>query len=86
MDYDNNSLKEILDDIILNMYGKNPVVLKNIWDGEGEKKYIGFLHSQYEKILLDFNKIFDSRFDGKRVLEISSFLVCHRYRFCKNRL
>ena len=83
MNYDNNSLKEILDDIILNMYGKNPVILKNIWDGEGEKKYINFLHSQYEKILLDFNKIFDSRFDDKRVLEISSFLGVIDIAFAK---
>jgi SAM-dependent methyltransferase len=83
MNYDNHSLKIILDDIINNIYGKNPVVLKNIWDGEGEKNYIGFLHSQYEKILLDFNKIFESKFDGKRILEISSFLGVIDIAFAK---
>jgi 2-polyprenyl-3-methyl-5-hydroxy-6-metoxy-1,4-benzoquinol methylase len=74
MTYDNNTIKKILDDIITNVYRKNPIVLMNIWDGEGEEKYIDFLHLQYEKILIDLNKIFDGRFKNIRVLEISSFL------------
>jgi 2-polyprenyl-3-methyl-5-hydroxy-6-metoxy-1,4-benzoquinol methylase len=74
MDYNNMMVKEILDDIITSIYGRNPIVLNPAWDAEGEKKYIDFLHSQYEKILLDFNKIFDRTFTDKRVLEISSFL------------
>ena len=32
------------------------------------------MHVQYENILIDFNKIFNSDFNSKRVLEISSFL------------
>jgi SAM-dependent methyltransferase len=74
MDYDNTTLKKILDDIITSIYGRNPIVLNPAWDAEGEKNYIDFLHFQYEKILQDFNKIFDGTFNGKRVLEISSFL------------
>ncbi len=66
--------KRLLEDIIHNVYGKNPILLKNTWDGEGEKNYINFLRSQYENILVDFNRIFDSKFTDKCVLEISSFL------------
>ena len=39
-----------------------------------EKLYQFFACSQYENILIDFNKIFESKFNNKRVLEISSFL------------
>jgi 2-polyprenyl-3-methyl-5-hydroxy-6-metoxy-1,4-benzoquinol methylase len=74
MNYDNTSLKELLENIIDTKYGKNPVILKNIWDGAGEKNYISSLRSQYENILVDFNSFFESKFDDKRVLEISSFL------------
>jgi SAM-dependent methyltransferase len=74
MNYDNTTLKELLEDIIETIYGKNPVILKNIWDGGGEKNYINSLRSQYENILFDFNSFFKSKFDDKRVLEISSFL------------
>jgi len=74
MVYDNTTIKKTLDDIITNIYEKNPIVLMNLWDGEGEKNYIDFLHPQYEKILFDFNKIFNNKFKNTRVLEISSFL------------
>jgi SAM-dependent methyltransferase len=74
MNYDNTTLKELLEDIIDTIYGKNTVILKNIWDGVGEKNYINYLRSQYENILVDFNIFFESKFDDKRVLEISSFL------------
>jgi 2-polyprenyl-3-methyl-5-hydroxy-6-metoxy-1,4-benzoquinol methylase len=74
MNYDNTALKELLENIIDTKYGKNPVILKNIWDGAGEKNYISSLRSQYENILVDFNSFFESKFDDKRVLEISSFL------------
>lgn len=74
MTYDNDQLKAILDDIIINVYDKNPIILLNFWDDKGEKNYIDFLHVQYEHILIDFNKIFTGNFNNKRVLEISSFL------------
>lgn len=74
MTYNNDQLKVILNDIIINVYGKNPIILLNLWDDKGEKNYINFLLSQYENILIDFNKIFNGNFNGKRVLEISSFL------------
>jgi len=74
MTYNNDQLKAILNDIIINFYGKNPIILLNLWDDKGEKNYINFLLSQYENILIDFNKIFNGNFNGKRVLEISSFL------------
>lgn len=74
MTYNNDQLKVILNDIIINVYGKNPIILSNLWDDKGEKNYINFLLSQYENILIDFNKIFNGNFNGKRVLEISSFL------------
>lgn len=74
MIYDDNAIKEILNDTITNIYEKNPVILMNIWDGAGEKRYIDFLHAQYEKILLDLYKIFNGESKNKRVLEISSFL------------
>jgi 2-polyprenyl-3-methyl-5-hydroxy-6-metoxy-1,4-benzoquinol methylase len=74
MNYDNTALKELLEDIIDKIYGKNPVILKNIWDEAGEKNYINSLRSQYVNILIDFNSFFESKFDDKRVLEISSFL------------
>ena len=74
MTFNNDELKEILNDIIINIYGKNPIILLNLWDDKGEKNYINFLLSQYENILIDFNKIFNGNLNGKRVLEISSFL------------
>jgi len=74
MPYNNNQLKAILDDIIINVYGKNPIILLNLWDDTGEKNYIDSLHAQYENILIDFNKIFSGNFNNKRILEISSFL------------
>jgi SAM-dependent methyltransferase len=74
MTYNNDELKEILHDIIINIYNKNPIILLNLWDGKGEKNYIDFLHSQYENILIDFNNIFNNNFNDRRVLEISSFL------------
>ena len=74
MTFNNDELKEILNDIIINIYGKNPIILLNLWDDKGEKNYISFLHSQYENILIDFNNIFNNHFNDKRVLEISSFL------------
>jgi 2-polyprenyl-3-methyl-5-hydroxy-6-metoxy-1,4-benzoquinol methylase len=74
MNYDNTTLKKLLEDIIDTIYGKNPVILKNIWDATGERNYINSLRSQYENILIDFNSFFESKFDNKRVLEISSFL------------
>ncbi len=74
MIYDNTTIKKLLEDIIDNLYGKNPVILKDIWDATGEKNYISSLRSQYENILIDFNHIFQGKSDNKRVLEISSFL------------
>jgi 2-polyprenyl-3-methyl-5-hydroxy-6-metoxy-1,4-benzoquinol methylase len=74
MTFNNDELKEILNDIIINIYGKNPIILLNLWDDKGEKNYIGFLHPQYENILIDFNDIFNNHFNDKRVLDISSFL------------
>jgi 2-polyprenyl-3-methyl-5-hydroxy-6-metoxy-1,4-benzoquinol methylase len=74
MTYNNDYLKAILNDIIVNVYGKNPIILIDLWDDKGEKNYIDFLHVQYENILIDFNKLFNSDFKSKRVLEISSFL------------
>ena len=46
MKYTKIQVREILSDIILNVYGKNPVILKDLWDALGEKKYIDWLHSQ----------------------------------------
>jgi 2-polyprenyl-3-methyl-5-hydroxy-6-metoxy-1,4-benzoquinol methylase len=74
MKYTKIQIKEILSDIILNVYGKNPIILKDLWDVSGEKKYIDWLHSQYESILLDFNEMFSNKGTPSRVLEISSFL------------
>lgn len=74
MAYSNDDLKAILNDIIITIYSKNPVILSDFWDGKGEKNYIDFLRFQYEKILTDFNKIFNGNFKSKRILEISSFL------------
>jgi SAM-dependent methyltransferase len=74
MTYGNDELKAILDDIIINLYGKNPIILLPFWDEKGEKNYIDVLHVQYENILIEFNKIFSGNFNNKRVLEISSFL------------
>jgi len=74
MKYTDNQVKEILNTIILTIYDKNPILLLNLWDNKGEKNYIGFLHAQYENILLDFNKIFPDNNIPRRVLEISSFL------------
>jgi 2-polyprenyl-3-methyl-5-hydroxy-6-metoxy-1,4-benzoquinol methylase len=74
MKYTKIQVKEILSDIIFNVYGKNPIILKDLWDATGEKKYIDWLHSQYESILLDFNEIFSDNETPSRVLEISSFL------------
>ena len=74
MKYTKIQVREILSDIILNVYGKNPILLKDIWDARGEKKYIDWLYSQYEDILLDFNELFSNNGTPFRVLEISSFL------------
>lgn len=74
MKHTNVQVKEILNDIILNVYGKNPIILKDLWDARGEKKYIDWLRSQYECILLDFNELFSNTGTPSRVLEISSFL------------
>ena len=74
MTYNNNQLKEILNDIIINIYGKNPIIFLNFWDHKAEKNYIDKLHSQYEKILIDFTNFFNNNVNDKRVLEISSFL------------
>jgi len=74
MTYDSDELKAILDDIIINLYGKNPIILLPYWNEKGERNYIDFLHNQYENILIDFNKIFSGNVINKRVLEISSFL------------
>jgi len=74
MKYTDNQLKTILQDTIINDYRKNPIILLSLWDAKGEQAYIDFLLSQYEKILLDFNKIFNDTVIPKRVLEISSFL------------
>jgi hypothetical protein len=57
MTYNNDYLKAILNDIIINVYGKNPISLLNLWDDKGEKNYIDFLHFQYEIILILFSKI-----------------------------
>jgi 2-polyprenyl-3-methyl-5-hydroxy-6-metoxy-1,4-benzoquinol methylase len=73
MIYDNTALKELLEDII-SLYRKNPVLFKKLWDEGGEKNYIDSLRSQYENILIDFNRFFESKFDDKVVLEISAFL------------
>jgi 2-polyprenyl-3-methyl-5-hydroxy-6-metoxy-1,4-benzoquinol methylase len=74
MKYTKIQVKEILSDIILNVYGKNPIILKDLWNANGEKKYIDWLHSQYESILFDFNEMFSNNGTHPRVLEISSFL------------
>jgi 2-polyprenyl-3-methyl-5-hydroxy-6-metoxy-1,4-benzoquinol methylase len=66
-------VKEILNDIIFNVYSNNPVILSGLWDARGEREYIEFFHSQYEAILLDFNELF-SNDAPQRVLEISAFL------------
>lgn len=74
MIYTSSALKELLEDVINRIYGKNPVLLHPFWDGEGEKRYIAFLHHSYEKTLHDLNTFFSGNFNDKRVLEISSFL------------
>jgi SAM-dependent methyltransferase len=74
MTYSNDDLKAILNDIIITIYRKNPIILSDLWDDKGEKNYIDFLRFHYEKILTDFNKIFNGNFKSKRILEISSFL------------
>ena len=74
MKYTDNQLKTILQETIINDYCKKPIILLSLWDAKGEQAYIDFLQTQYEKILLDFNKIFTDNVIPKRVLEISSFL------------
>jgi SAM-dependent methyltransferase len=74
MKYTKIQVREILSDIILNVYGKNPIILKDLWDARGERIYIDWLYSQYESILLDFNELFSNNGTPFRVLEISSFL------------
>ncbi len=74
MNYPEVQIKKILNDIIFNVYARNPVILLDLWDAEGERNYIDRLHSQYETILLDFNRIFYPATTPPRVLEISSFL------------
>jgi 2-polyprenyl-3-methyl-5-hydroxy-6-metoxy-1,4-benzoquinol methylase len=74
MQYSDNQLRTILQETIINDYRKNPIILLSLWNAKGEQAYIDFLQSQYEKILLDFNKIFTDNGIPKRVLEISSFL------------
>jgi len=74
MDYGDNRLREILREVITETYGRNPIILSELWNSEGEREYIDVLRPQYERILLDFNKIFNGNFKGKRVIEISSFL------------
>jgi SAM-dependent methyltransferase len=74
MVYTDGQLKELLDDIIDNIYKKNHIILSNLWNSSGEQKYLDSLHKDYEKILLDFNTIFPERNTSPRVLEISSFL------------
>ena len=74
MQYTDNQLRTLLQETIINDYRKNPIILLSLWNAEGEHAYIDVLQSQYEKILLDFNKIFPDNGIPKRVLEISSFL------------
>jgi len=74
MKYSDNQLKKILQDTIINDYRKNPIILLSLWDAKGEQAYIDFNQPHYEKILLDFNKIFSDNDIPQRVLEISSFL------------
>jgi SAM-dependent methyltransferase len=74
MHYTDNQLRTILQETIINDYRKNPIILLSLWNAKGEQAYIDFLQGQYEKILLDFNKIFTYNGIPKRVLEISSFL------------
>jgi SAM-dependent methyltransferase len=74
MNYTDNQLKKILQDTIVNDYRKNPIILLNLWDAQGEQAYIDFNQPLYEKILVDFNKIFNDTDIPQRVLEISSFL------------
>jgi len=73
MKYTGIQVKEILNDIIFNVYFKHPVILSNLWDAGGEREYIEFLHPQYEAILLDFNELSGNN-ASHRVLEISAFL------------
>jgi SAM-dependent methyltransferase len=73
MKYTEIQVKKILNDIIFNVYSKNPLILSSLWDARGEREYIDFLHPQYEAILLDFNELF-SNDAPRRVLEISAFL------------
>jgi 2-polyprenyl-3-methyl-5-hydroxy-6-metoxy-1,4-benzoquinol methylase len=73
MKYTEIQVKEILNDIIFNVYRKNPVILSSLWDARGEREYIDLLRSQYEAILLDFNNLF-SNDTPRRVLEVSAFL------------
>jgi SAM-dependent methyltransferase len=74
MNYEDHQVKGILNEIIIDVYGKYPIILSDLWSGEGERNYIDFLRPQYERIVLDFNKIFNGDSEGKRVIEISSFL------------
>ena len=74
MKYTGIQVQEILHDIIFNVYGKNPIILHDLWDAAGEKKYIDWLHAHYESILLDFNELFSTTGTPAKVLEISSFL------------
>jgi SAM-dependent methyltransferase len=74
MTYNNDELKAILNNIIIPIYHKNPIILSDFWNDTGERNYIDFLRFQYEKILTDFNTIFNGNFESKRILEISSFL------------
>lgn len=74
MNYEDTRIKEILTEIITEVYGKNPIILSDLWSGEGEKNYIDSLRPQYERIVFDLNKIFKGNVKGRRVIEISSFL------------
>jgi SAM-dependent methyltransferase len=74
--YSDQQVKEILTEIIFSIYHQHPVILSDLWDSTGEKKYIDHMHVQYEKILRDFNALFpDNNRSSKRILEISSFLA-----------
>jgi SAM-dependent methyltransferase len=74
MKYTEQEIKKFLDDIISNIYKKNPILLSRQSESQEEQEYIDSLHAVYERILLDFNTIFPSDNNSKKVLEISSFL------------
>ncbi len=74
MNSEDTRIQEILTETITREYGTNPIVLSDLWSGEGEKNYIDSLRPQYERILKDLNKIFQGNFRDRRVIEISSFL------------